>query len=92
MTGPRIRVWLDDDADPRIDFIDASPLFENGLLGIKTWGAPVSIDSLSACVGTRTLDATAASPATSGQDFSRERALQAFCLLMLNLNELVYVD
>ncbi|MBI3414258.1 MAG: DUF1553 domain-containing protein [Verrucomicrobia bacterium] len=92
MTGTRLRVWFGADGDPRIDFTDDARFAESGLLGVKTWGAPLSVDSFTVRSGANFLAATTSPSPAKAQDDSRERALQAFCLLMLNLNELVYVD
>ena len=87
-TDARIRVWLGDNAKPVIDFTDAKPLLASGQVGARAWGAALSIDNLvlrpdgAASVVVR--DEELAPP--------ERRAREAFCLLLLNLNEVVYVD
>jgi len=84
----RIRVWLGDNARPAIDFTDPKPLLASGQVGARAWGAALSIDDLvlrpdgAASVVVR--DEELAAP--------ERRAREAFCLLLLNLNEVVYVD
>ena len=87
-TDAHIRVWLGDNAMPVIDFADPKPILASGQAGARAWGAALSIDDLvlrpdgAAPVAIR--DHQLAPP--------ERRALQAFCLLLLNLNEVVYVD
>ena len=87
--GPRVRVWFDDDRAPRIDVSDPAPLRERGQAGVTSWGAPLNVDAFSVQIGSRILDATTQEKSPG---VIRDQALAAFCLLMLNLNELVYVD
>ena len=55
---------------------------------MRAWGAAVSVDDLvlrpDGASSMAVLDEQLAAP--------DRRALQAFCLLLLNLNEVVYVD
>ena len=87
-TDARIRVWLSAHASPVIDFTDPKPLLASGQVGARAWGAALSIDDLvlrpdgAASVVVR--DEELAAP--------ERRAREAFCLLLLNLNEVVYVD
>jgi hypothetical protein len=87
-TGPRIRVWLGEAANPVIDFDDPKPVLSAGQVGVRTWGAALSIDDLSlqpdGLPSVAVLDNHLAPP--------EHRAREAFCLLLLNLNEVVYVD
>ena len=86
-TDKRLRVWLNASASesPLLDVIDAGPVFA-GHAGIAAWGAPATI---------RTLEVTTPHgrmSALPGSCNPSERALQSWCLLVLNLNELLYVD
>ena len=87
-TNDRIRVWLGDNSYPVIDFTDPKPILTAGQVGARSWGAAVSVDDLvlhpdgAAPVAVR--DHQLAAP--------DRRAREAFCLLLLNLNEVVYVD
>jgi hypothetical protein len=86
--GARIRVWLGDAAQPTLEFIDPAPLLAAGQVGVRAWGAAVSLDDL--------MLRPEGGPVLSLRDTELaspdRRALQAFCLLLLNLNEVVYVD
>jgi hypothetical protein len=88
--GPRHRVWLDGATTPAIDVEDSQPLAAPGRFGLRTWGSPLSVKDASATTnGVRTvLDQSTEAAATSPE----RRSLEAFCLLMLNLNEFVYID
>jgi hypothetical protein len=84
----RIRVWLGDAAKPLLECIDPAPLLTAGQIGTRVWGAAVSLDDLVLRpAGAAALDIR--DPLLAPPD---RRALQAFCLLLLNLNEVVYVD
>jgi mono/diheme cytochrome c family protein len=88
VTDARIRVWLGDDAKPLIDCNDSKPMLAGGRVGARSWGAALSIDDLvvrpEGAVPVAIRDPELAPP--------ERRALQAFCLLLLNLNEVAYVD
>ena len=84
----RIRVWLSDNSKPILEFTDPKPILITGQVGVRAWGAAVSVDDLvlrpDGASSMAVLDEQLAAP--------DRRALQAFCLLLLNLNEVVYVD
>jgi mono/diheme cytochrome c family protein len=84
----RLRVWLNDQPSPVLSVDDPSPVLANGRVGVRAWGAPLSVDHLTVAAdgGARQelRDVQMAPP--------DRRARQAFCLLLLNLNEVVYVD
>jgi hypothetical protein len=87
-TNDRIRVWLGDNSNPVIDFTDPEPIRTVGQVGARCWGAAVSIDEL-------VLHPDGAEPvAVRDRELAtpERRAREAFCLLLLNLNEVVYVD
>ena len=91
LAGPDIRVWLGDNVKPdkpALAFKDAAPILAAGQLGVKAWGAALSIDDLSI----RTEGGAAITVRNPQLQPPERRALQAFCLLLLNLNEVVYVD
>ncbi|MBM3834548.1 MAG: DUF1553 domain-containing protein [Verrucomicrobia bacterium] len=97
--GPRIRVWLNGGTGAIIDAIDPKPLLQPGRVGVRACGAAVSIDDLRMQIGDRTIDcatssrdAPAALGAVEGGLGPSRRALESFCLLLLNLNEVIYVD
>ena len=84
----RLRVWLGENPNPTLDFTDSEPIPGAGRVGARAWGAAVSFDDLvlrptgAASIAVR--DTNLAAP--------DRRALQAFCLMLLNLNEVWYVD
>ena len=87
-SGPRLRVWLNGGARPLLDVTDPEPLTAAGRVGLKAWGAALSLDDLVLRVGDRTVRPGDAWPLPA----ARDRALGALCLMLLNLNEVVYVD
>ncbi|HAB19331.1 MAG TPA: hypothetical protein DCE44_23240, partial [Verrucomicrobiales bacterium] len=83
-----IRVWLGDALAPAIEFTDPQSILEAGQIGARCWGAALSIDDL-------VLHPEGVEPFLIRDRQLAEperRARQAFCLLLLNLNEVVYVD
>jgi len=92
LAGPRIRVWLNGAHEPVLDATDPKPAKGPGFLGIRTWGAALHVDALA--LHTDTLSPTGGEGArlVGSAGDSQRRALQSFCLLLLNLNEVIYVD
>jgi hypothetical protein len=100
LDGPRIRIYVDGATQPQIDFVDPSPLGP-GNVGLRTFNASFALRNLKVTSGQRRWAAdfsgerpepgasAAAKPAAID---SRQRALESLCLLILNLNELVYID
>jgi hypothetical protein len=88
--GPRVRVWLGGGLDPVLDATDERVGHAPGAIGVRTWGGSVSLDDLTLRDQSRSGTPWRIAPADT-MDPPR-RALQAFCLLMLNLNETIYVD
>jgi len=104
LAGSRIRVWMNGDRDPIIDATDPNPVKGDGFLGVRTWGAALSVDGLTLLAHGKKVEVARGRAASNssvmtqhdgtdgpGSDEQRE-GLQAFCLLLFNLNELVYVD
>jgi hypothetical protein len=89
----RVRVWLNGAAQPTIEMCDPTLMNRRGSLGISTWGAPLNIDDLTLITSRGKLEIR---PNPIGiarrADTPAQRALQSFCLLLLNLNEVIYVD
>jgi hypothetical protein len=79
----RIQVWVDSRAV--LDFPDATRV-EAGQIGVRAWGGPMSLDNLSVTVGGEKKEIS------SENTNAKRSALEAFCLLLLNLNELIYID
>jgi Protein of unknown function (DUF1553) len=87
--GPRIRVSVHGESRPVVDVVDEKSIANQGQIGVRTWGGSLSLDDLTVRTSSddgdhRIVPAGAANPA--------QRALQSFCLLVLNLNEVVYID
>ena len=87
----QIRVWLDGSAQPLLAVNDSAPITQPGRLGVRAWGAAVSLDKLTLNTAGQTFDPLAGITSQGGEP-PRQRALEALCLMLLNLNELVYVD
>jgi mono/diheme cytochrome c family protein len=91
--GSRIRVWIQGAATPDagkgeavLDISDESPILEPGRVGIRTWGAAVSVDDL-------TIEGGGAKTTVPGSpETPAMRALESLCLLIFNLNEFIHID
>jgi hypothetical protein len=81
-----LRVWWG--GVPVLDVTDPKPILGPGRAGVRSWGSALSVDDLvlrpEGLPPMALRDETLPAP--------ERRALQAFCLLLLNLNEVVYVD
>jgi hypothetical protein len=89
--GGKFRVWKDEATAPLVDFTEPSPRLAPGCVGVKTWGAPLSVDKLTVQSGNGPVYSLERNT-TAAEESPSQRALEAFCLLLLNLNEVVYVD
>jgi hypothetical protein len=83
--GARFRVWLYDRPQPLLDIRDDHPIEGAGAIGVRTWGGALSLDDLAVTTAEGRREAGRGDPAQA-------RALQSFCLLLVNLNEFLYVD
>lgn len=88
IAGATIRLWLDKSPNPTLVASDPQPLAQPGHLGMRVWGAALGVDDLRLTSGGQEIVVL---PGADVSDPNR-RALEAFCLLLLNLNEVVYVD
>ncbi len=86
--GDHLRVWLDREDEPVIDATDEQPLTEPGNVGIRTWGGELTVDDLTVKRGTEVVKIGA----DGKRDDPGQQALESLCLLILNLNEMIYVD
>jgi hypothetical protein len=89
-SGPKIRISLEDDPQPMLEIIDDTPILEAGRVGIRTWGGAVSVDRW--VISTVSFAGASSSMISAGTESPQDQALQSFCLLILNLNEIAYVD
>ena len=98
----RVKVFFNGRAEPYLDHKMEKPL-EDGWAGLRTWGAAVDYRQLKVTRAGKSTTWSApqkeAPPRRSSRivlvdqaEQSRERALQEFCSLLLNLNEFVYID
>jgi hypothetical protein len=102
ISGPRVRVWLRTADSPVLDETDLQPVTAPGRLGVRSIGAPISFDHLLLETEGRTLQVWKSAPKAGAAgteaiscDSDREiqeRAWASFCLMLLNLNEFIYVD
>jgi mono/diheme cytochrome c family protein len=86
----RIRVWLDGRQAPILDVVDPQPLTQPGCLGLRTWGAPLTVHDLTISSSGKRIRIDPATTLSAGE--ARREALESFCLIVLNLNEFAYVD
>ncbi|HEY5312036.1 MAG TPA: DUF1553 domain-containing protein [Pirellulales bacterium] len=105
LNGPRIRIYVDGAERPQLDFVDANPL-PAGKVGLRTFNASFALRHLKVTAGGHqwTADFRTQQPLPDAVGQSRpagvdprrqdcrRQALQSLCLLILNLNELVYID
>ena len=88
--GAQVRVSLHGEHLPLLDAQDDKPIASAGQIGVRTWGGAMTLDDLVVTVFSGGGGARIAIP--SGAADPARRALQSFSLLVLNLNEVVYVD
>jgi len=84
----RVTVWLKTDSEPLLYLHDESAILRPGKFGVRSWGGKVSLENVQISTST-----TAEPRRLQGENAdSDRRALESFCLLLLNLNELIYID
>jgi len=88
--GPQFQIWLDHETVPVLSAVDGNTLPEAGAIGVRIWGGGVSLDALTV-QPTDTGRGDSVLVPTDGAS-ATQRALQAVCLLIFNLNETVYID
>lgn len=81
----KIKVWVNDLNVAALEVIDPEPPTAAGRVGFRTWGAPLAVDYLS-------VDTAAGQIELEQPDEADTAGLVAACLLILNLNEVIYVD
>jgi hypothetical protein len=100
MTGARLQVFVGQSETPAIDFIDPEPL-PSGKIGFRTFGCKAEFRGIKAITDGKTHVPAEINPEVEDAmiavigtlpDLTRQRALEAMCLLILNLNEVIYVD
>lgn len=100
LEGGRIRIWLDDAAEPQIDYTDPAPL-PPGSVGFRTYQISAAVRQLRLvqAESVQTLPLEFAPPAARRDDSDEGkddapsgRALADLCKVLMNLNEFMYVD
>jgi hypothetical protein len=89
-TRDTCRIWLNNEPEPTLDLTDPAPLTSGDRIGVRPWGSALSLDDLEATPSGgaprwRAAEAVRGTPAA-------RRALEAYCLLVLNLNDVIYPD
>jgi mono/diheme cytochrome c family protein len=88
--GSRWTVWVNGEASPTLTASEPSPSIAGDQIGVRPWGSALSLDDL-AITSREGATIWRASEGTAVTAPSR-RALESFCLLVLNLNAVVYPD
>ncbi len=86
--GVRAEVFLPGKEQPILAVTDPRRIAGGGAFGVRTWGGPLTVEN----VRWRTRMGGGESAVRAETVKSEQRAFEAFCLVLLNLNELVYVD
>jgi hypothetical protein len=84
--GTAASVWLDGAVEPLLAATDPA-LPGRGRFGVRAWG-----DAFGLADVVLTADGRARAVPPDDPGAPEQRALQALCLALLNLNEFVYVD
>jgi mono/diheme cytochrome c family protein len=84
----RIRVWMGSNAEASVDINDDQAISEDGQVGVRVWGGELTVqDFFSERADERQNIGYPSTP-----DEMQRKTLDTLCLLILNLNELVYID
>jgi hypothetical protein len=81
----KITVWVDDLNVAALEVSDPEPTTAAGRVAFRAWGAPLAVDQLS-------VDTADGQIELQQPDEADTAGLVAACLLILNLNEVIYVD
>ena len=86
----RWTIWLNDDSAPTLSATESEPVSSGDRVAVRPWGCALSLDDLEitprgGAPVWRAAEATVGTP-------PERRALESFCLLVLNLNAVVYPD
>ncbi|WP_437186220.1 DUF1553 domain-containing protein [Planctomicrobium sp. SH668] len=103
LDGPRIIIYVNGSESPSIDYVDSNPL-PAGSIGFRIFNCQAEFQNLSLKEGGgfQQVDLASVSPSTNSRadlfvvgvklDESEKKAFETLCLLVLNLNEMIYVD
>lgn len=99
--GPVIRIYLNHEPEPVLEYVDPQPL-PPGQIGLRTFNCPVEFRNLTVTRNGMPVSlhlenrpsASTVQLAVAGMktDDSAQKAFESFCLLLLNLNETIYVE
>jgi hypothetical protein len=88
LTRDRCRVYLNGTADPLLEASLPATAPATGGLGLRAWGAAASLDQARWTAGGSAIPLWNRHP----EDWARRKALESVCRMVLNLNEVAYVD
>ena len=88
LQGNEVSIFFHADPKPAMKARMAPGNPSSGRVGIRAWGAAVSVDRLRWTDPKGTLPLWPIRP----PDWDRQKALESVCLLVMNLNEVLYVD
>ena len=93
LSGARIRIFVNQAAEPQIDYTDERPL-PPGKIGFRSYAIGSAVRGIKVLSGDQTssLEFQAAPDSFAPATAPPQRALASLCKLVLNLNEFVYVD
>ena len=98
MKEKRIQVFVNGSTRPQIDK-EVDPPLAGTLVGVRTWGSEIEYRNFELTREGKTVRAQWQLPEggpvnlpRSDPQWARQRALEAFCRSVFNLNEFVYVD
>jgi hypothetical protein len=91
IVGGRIAATIDRDPAPMLTADDADPLARPGHVGLRTWGASLDVRNMFVrAVGGDLVRIDPAQPPSAAEAVARAR--RDLCLVIINLNEFLYVD
>ncbi len=88
LTRDHCRVFLDGAAEPTLQAFLPGTAPTTGGLGLRAWGAAASLDHARWTDGGSDVPLWSRHP----DDWAKRRALESVCRMVLNLNEVAYVD
>jgi len=88
ITRDRCRIFLDGAAEPALEASLPGSVPTTGGLGLRAWGAAASLDHARWSAGGSEVPLWSRRP----DDWARRKALESVCRMVLNLNEVAYVD
>ena len=91
VVGGRITATIDRESSPALTAEDAEPLARSGHVGLRTWGASLDVRNMFVqAAGGDLVRIDPGQPPDAAEAAARAR--RDLCLVILNLNEFLYVD